>query len=166
MVIFGTLVQATAAQTTGAVLLARGEPTQALAPLREAWTLWQRLEAPFESARVRVLMGRACERLGDRDTARMHLDAAAAVFEGLGAKPELARLRDDPAPRGGLAAELTGRERQVLSHVAAGKTNRRIAADLGISEHTVARHVSNIFNTIGVTSRTAASAFAFENDLV
>ena len=74
------LVQATAAQTTGAVLLARGEPTQALAPLREAWTLWQRLEAPFESARVRVLMGRACERLGDRDTARMHLDAAAAIL--------------------------------------------------------------------------------------
>ncbi len=78
----------------------------------------------------------------------------------------MARLRGGGTPRSDSVAELSGRERQVLSLVAAGKTNRRIAAELGISEHTVARHVSNISNKIGVTSRTAASAFAFENDLV
>ncbi len=159
-------LKATAAQTNGAVLLADGQPEQALAALREAWTIWQQLEAPFESARARVLIGRACGQLGDTVTAEMHLEAAAAVFERLGAASELARLRVGATPRGGAAAELSGRERQVLASVATGKTNRQIAADLGISEHTVARHISNIFNKIGVTSRTAASAYAFENDLV
>ncbi len=159
-------LKAIAAQTSGAVLLAGGQPEQALVALREAWTIWQQLEAPFESARARVLIGRACEQLGDTVTAEMHLEAAAAVFERLGAAPELARLRVGAAPRGGTAAELSDRERQVLARVASGKTNRQIAADLGISEHTVARHISNIFNKIGVTSRTAASAYAFENDLV
>jgi DNA-binding NarL/FixJ family response regulator len=64
------------------------------------------------------------------------------------------------------ASGLSARERQVLSLIAAGKTNREIAAELGISEHTVARHVSNIFTKIGVSTRTAASAFAFEHGLV
>ncbi len=161
-------LKAMAGQTTGEVLLARGQPQQALASLREAWALWQKLEAPYESARVRVLIGRACEELGDEETAILHVEAAKAVYERLGARPELARLRVGVggAPPGESVAELSRRERQVLSLVAAGKTNRQIASDLGISEHTVARHVSNIFNKIGVTSRTAASAFAFENDLV
>lgn len=159
------LLQAIAAQAKGAVTLASGEPQQALASLREAWTLWQRFQAPFESARVRVLIGRACEQLGDFDTATMHYEAAALVFGRLGARPELDQLRGGKRPGGGVA-DLTSRERQVLSLIAAGKTNRQIAADLDISEHTVARHVSNIFTKIGVTSRTAASAYAFANDLV
>jgi len=159
-------LKATAAQMIGAVLLASDNPEQALAPLREAWTLWQKLEAPYDSARVRVLIGRACERLGDGDTAKMHLDAAASIFERLGAAPELAWPQASEQPRRGPVAALSGRERQVLALVALGKSNRQIAADLGISEHTVARHISNIFNKIGVASRTAASAFAFENDLV
>lgn len=159
-------LKATAAQMTGAVLLASGKPQEALASLREAWTLWQSLEAPFESARARVLIGRACEQLGDRDTAEMHISAATSAFERLGAALELARLKGVGKRGDGGAAGLSGRERQVLSLVASGQTNRQIAAELGISEHTVARHISNIFNKIGVTSRTAASAFAFENDLV
>ena len=160
------LVKATSAQMTGAVLLAEGHPEQALTPLREAWTLWQKLEAPYDSARVRVFIGRACQMLHDGDTAKLHLDAAALIFERLGAAPELARLRASDLPHRGAQALFTGRERQVLALVASGKSNREIAADLGISEHTVARHISNIFNKTGVSSRTAASAFAFENDLV
>lgn len=158
-------VEANAAQATGAVHLEGGEPELALSFLRKAWTLWQQLDSPFEAARARVLIGRACERLGDEDTSKMHLDAAAAVFEGLGAEPELSRLRAG-STRNRNVADLSERERQVLALVAAGKTNRQIAADLGISEHTVARHVSNIFNKIDVSSRTAASAFAFEHGLV
>jgi ATP/maltotriose-dependent transcriptional regulator MalT len=160
------LLRAMAAQATGAVQLAGNEPQEALASLREAWTMWQRLEAPFESARARVLIGRACSELGDRETAAMHLEAARSVFERLGAMAELAALPGRESPRGETAIELSGRERQVLSLVAVGKTNRQIGAGLDISEHTVARHVSNIFNKIGVTSRVAATAFAFENDLV
>jgi DNA-binding CsgD family transcriptional regulator len=158
-------LKASAAQAAGAVRLAGGDADGALASLREAWTLWQQLEAPFESARARALIARACEQAGDADGARVHLEAALAAFERLGAKVELARLRSGGGERGPAAA-LSARERQVLVLVAAGKTNRQIASQLGISEHTVARHVSSIFNKIGVSSRTAASAFAFEHGLV
>lgn len=159
-------LKAVAGQTRGAVLLASGAADAALVALRDAWTLWQQLEAPYEAARVRVLIARACEQLGDLDTATMHVDAAALVFERLGAEPDLARLRAQPAAAGKAVADLSERERQVLALVASGRTNKQIAGDLGISEHTVARHISNIFNKLGVTSRTAASAFAFKNSLV
>ncbi len=158
---------ATSAQATGTVLFAEGKTKAALALLREAWAIWQQLEAPYESARVRVLIGRGCRRLGDHETARMHFDAAHSVFGRLGAAPdlvELERLMDiqDAGP----SSTLTEREREVLSLVAAGETNRQIAAAVGISEHTVARHLSNIFDKLGVTSRTAASAFAHKHKLV
>ena len=157
---------ATSAQATGAVLLAKGEMKAALALLREAWAIWQQLETPYESARVRVLIGRACQRLGDHETARMHFDAAHSVFGQLGAAPDLVELDRLMATRGTLLGALTDREGEVLSLVAAGETNRQIAAALGISEHTVARHLSNIFDKLAVTSRTAAGAFAHRHKLV
>ncbi len=159
-------VTAIAAHTNGAVLLASGDAEAALVPLREAWSAWQKLDAPYEAARVRVLIGQACQQVGDNDTATLHLDAAAAVFERLGAAPDLGRLQHDTPTPGGAVAELSKRERQVLALVASGKTNRQIAAKLGISEHTVARHLSNVFGKLGVNSRTAASAIAFQHDLV
>ena len=158
-------VDASAAAAAGAVLLATGATEQALGKLREAWTLWQELEAPYPSACTRARIAHACERLGDGHTARLHLDAAAAVLERLGARPDLERLCNRPPTTGVRASGLSARERQVLSLIAAGKTNREIAAELKISEHTVARHVSNIFTKIGVSTRTAASAFAFEHGL-
>lgn len=158
---------ATSTQATGAVLLAEGKMTAALALLREAWAFWQKLEAPYETARVRVLIGRVCQQLGDLETAHMHVHAARSVFARLGAAPDLAALerlavaRDD-----GPSGALTVREREVLSLVTSGETNRQIAGALGISEHTVARHLSNIFDKLGVTSRTAASDFAHKHKLV
>jgi DNA-binding CsgD family transcriptional regulator len=158
---------ATSAQATGAVLFAEGRMKAALARLREAWATWQELGMPYESARVRVLIGRVCQRLGDHETARMHLDAAHSVFGQLGAAPDLADLEPLLAARGaGLLSTLTDREREVLSLVVAGETNRQIGVALEISEHTVARHMSNIFDKLGVTSRTAASAFAHKHKLV
>lgn len=158
-------VTAVAAHTTGALLLACGDAESALMPLREGWTVWQKLDAPYEAARVRVLIGRACRQLGDTDTERLHLDAAAEVFERLGAAPDLAGLRGDAPAGGGAVAGLSKRERQVLALVALGKTNHQIADKLGISEHTVARHLSNIFDKLGVNSRTAASAIAFQHGI-
>jgi DNA-binding CsgD family transcriptional regulator len=160
------VLKATAAQARGTVSLAGGEPEQALASLREAWMIWQQLDAPFESASVRVLIGRACVEVGDAEAGKMHFAAAAAVLERLGASPDAVGLRYDKPRRGDAVDSLSARERQVLTVVAMGKTNRQIAAELGISEHTVARHMSNIFNKLGVTTRTAASAFAFDRDLV
>jgi DNA-binding NarL/FixJ family response regulator len=105
--------------------------------------------------------------LGDDEGAEMELDAARQVFLGLGAEPDLLQLEElsrpaTPAPTGGL----TGREIQVLSLVATGKTNRRIADELRISEKTVARHVSNIFSKLNLSSRAAATAYAYQHDLV
>jgi DNA-binding CsgD family transcriptional regulator len=160
-------LHAVAAHATGAVLLADGDTRGALASLRRAWTAWQELQAPYEIARARVLIGLAHRALGDTDTAELELDAARRGFQQLGAAPELARVEAlSPMAAPTAAGGLTAREAQVLRLVAAGSSNRAIAAELGISEHTVARHLQNIFAKIGVTSRTAASAFAFEHGLV
>jgi DNA-binding NarL/FixJ family response regulator len=160
-------LHAVSAHATGAVLLAEGDPRAALATLRRAWTAWQELQAPNEAARARVLIGLAHRALGDTDTAEMELDAACRVFRQLRAAPEVARveaLSRMAAPRA--AGGLTAREGQVLRLVAAGKSNRAIAAELVISEHTVARHVQNIFAKLDVSSRSAATAFAFEHGLL
>jgi DNA-binding NarL/FixJ family response regulator len=160
-------LHAVAAHATGAVLLAEGDPRAALALLRRACTAWQELQALYETARARVLIGLAYRALGDIDTAELELDAACRVFRQLGAAPEVARVEAlsgmaAPSAAGGL----TAREVQVLRLVAAGKSNRAIAAELAISDHTVARHVQNIFAKLDVSSRSAATAFAFEHGLL
>jgi DNA-binding NarL/FixJ family response regulator len=161
------MLDATVARVRGAVELAEGKPQRALVSLRHASQIWQELEAPYEAARARVLVGLACRSLGDTDTAALELAAARDVFEELGAAPDLSRLDSLTPPPGRDAAHgLTRRELAVLRLVAAGHSNREIASALVISEHTVARHVQNIFAKLGVSSRTAASAFAYEHDLV
>jgi DNA-binding NarL/FixJ family response regulator len=110
-------------------------------------------------------VGQACRALGDEDAFELELGAARSAFEGLGATPDLVSLDSLTAPAGDTHG-LTARELEVLRLLATGKSNREIAASLVISEHTVARHVQNIFTKIGVPSRTAAGAFAFEHDLL
>ena len=159
-------LHAHSAQVAGAVLLAEDEPKTALVLLRRAWLGWRELEAPYEAARTRVLIARACRALGDDDGAEMELDAAAAAFAELGATPDVAlvaslsRLRSASLPGG-----LTSREREVLGLVAKGLTNRDVAEQLVISEKTVASHVSHIFTKLGLTSRAAATAYAYEHGL-
>jgi DNA-binding CsgD family transcriptional regulator len=161
------MLRAVAGQARGAVLLAEGDAKAALSALRGAWIIWQQIESPYDAACVRVLIGLACRELGATDAAEMELDAARTVFHQLGAVPDLARVEmlsrvGAPKPAGGLSA----REAQVLRLVAAGKTNRRIASELFISERTVERHVSNIFIKLDVSSRAAATAYAYEHQLV
>jgi DNA-binding CsgD family transcriptional regulator len=161
------MLEATHGQARGAVELAAGDASSALASLRRAAQAWKELEAPYEAARVRELVGQACRELGDEDAFSLELEAARGVFEQLGAAPDLARV-DALTGKGaaGTAHGLSPRELEVLRLVATGKSNREIAGILVISEHTVARHVQNIFTKLGVPSRTAAGAFAFEHDLV
>jgi len=160
------IVSAMAAHARGALELAGGNPAEALGPLRGAFEVWQRFGAQYIAARLRVLIGRACSALGDAEGASLEFDAARATFEQLGAAPDLARLSAPvPAP----AARphgLTPRELEVLLLVATGKTNKAIAGELFLSEKTVDRHVSNIFDKLGVSSRSAATAFAYEHKLV
>lgn len=92
-------LQAVVAHAEGAVLLAEGDPRTALARLRSAWAAWRDLDAPREAARARVLIGLACRGVGDEDSAAMEFTAAQAVFEELGATPDLERLRQAMIPR-------------------------------------------------------------------
>lgn len=160
------LLKAVSDQALGAVLLAEGDAPSALAVLRRAWTAWQRVDAPYEAAQARVLIARACRTLGDEDGAMLELDEARQTFQRLGAAPDLARLQSLAGGPGPIAGNgLTGREIEVLRLIAAGKTNRAIATDLVLSEKTVARHVSNIFTKLGLSSRSAATAYAYEHGL-
>jgi DNA-binding CsgD family transcriptional regulator/tetratricopeptide (TPR) repeat protein len=151
----------------GAVDLAEGDTRAALVALRRAAQLWQELEAPYEAARSRWLVGLACRALGDDDAATLELDAARVAFTELGAAPDLARI-DSLAQHvaSGDAHGLSPRELEVLRLVAAGGTNKAIAAELVLSERTVDRHVSNIFTKLRVSSRAAATAYAYEHELV
>jgi DNA-binding NarL/FixJ family response regulator len=150
--------------------LAEGEVRQALAPLRQALSAWEDLEVPYEAARVKVLLGRACHALGDADGARLEWDSAARVFRQFNASPALAEveaLQGGGSTAGhGEAGGLTAREIEVLRQIALGKTNRAIAEALEISEKTVARHVSNIFIKLDLASRAAATAYAFTHGLM
>jgi DNA-binding CsgD family transcriptional regulator len=161
------LLNAMAAQASGLVRLAEGDARKALSAARHAWSLWQELDAPFEAARSRVVVAMACRALGDEDAARMELDAARQVFERLSAGPDLARVEAltglVPSKAG---CGLTAREVEVLQLVATGRTNRVIATELFLSEKTVARHLSNIFTKLGVSSRAAATAYAYQHELV
>ena len=160
-------LQAQAATSRGLVCLALEQPEEARVELGAAWRRWRRLDAPYEAASVRVQMAVALRALGDHDTAQMELEAARSVFEELGATPaleavlDMAGVADAPVPAG-----LTPREVEVLRLVATGATNRAVADDLVISEKTVARHLSNMFVKLDVSSRAAATAWAYEHDLV
>jgi DNA-binding CsgD family transcriptional regulator len=155
------------AHAHGVVALARGDAEGALLPLRRALEVWQQVGAPYVIARIRVALARACRALGDEDGATLALAAAREAFERLGALPDVAavdRLRATPSRQS--AYGLTQRELEVLRLVASGKTNKAIAAELGLSEKTVDRHVSNIFAKVDVPSRAAATAFAYEHGLI
>jgi DNA-binding CsgD family transcriptional regulator len=158
---------AASAQASGVVALEAGDVNAAVELLRDAWTIWQDLDAPYEVARVRALMGLAYRQLGDDDGAQMEFEAAGETFDRLGAAPDAARvaaLLTPVSPQS--SGSLTGREVEVLRLIATGKTNRAIATELVISEKTVARHVSNIFTKLDLSSRSAATAYAYSHKLL
>jgi DNA-binding NarL/FixJ family response regulator len=162
-----SLLHGLAQYTVGTVLLAENEPRAAFAALQEACLRWQDVAAPYELARTRIAAALACRALGDDDSAEMELEAARETFARLGAGPDLTRVDALLGRRTAVAAAgLTPRELEVLVLVARGQTNREIAAALVISPHTARRHLQNIFRKLGVSSRAAATAFAFRRDLV
>jgi DNA-binding CsgD family transcriptional regulator/tetratricopeptide (TPR) repeat protein len=161
---YGTEILARVAdQGCGSLALARGEWAAGVGALNRARLYWSEFGAPYLVARLRFDVARGCAELGDAESAEMELDAAQKLFKKLGAEPDLARIR---AIRAGTKVPDTGkptaREREVLSLMADGSTNQKIAETLGLSPKTVNRHVENIFNKLGVTSRAAAVAKALK----
>jgi DNA-binding CsgD family transcriptional regulator len=160
------LLAAVAGLATGSVCLARGEPEKALPLLQDACAVCRELSCPYEMAETRVLVGVATRQLGDEGTAVLELEAATALFTRLGAAPDVARVEALLGATAQTVGGLTSREVEVLRLVAYGRSNREIAGELVISEHTVARHISNIFRKLGVASRSAATTFAHDHNLV
>lgn len=161
------MLHAIAAYAEGAVLHKEGDPFSALERLRAAVFLWEKLKAPYETARTRMLTGLVCRELGDEDMAEMAFKSARSIFVELRAMPD--KLKTEKLIRVGKHYKLhglTSRERQVISLIANGKSNREIANELYISERTVERHVSNIFTKLNVSSRSSATAYAFKHNLV
>jgi ATP/maltotriose-dependent transcriptional regulator MalT len=159
-----TALLAAAAAAHGRLRLAQGDATGACVALRQALDRWQDLDVPYEIATARLLLGQACRVAGDEDGAIGSFTAAEAIFEHLGAALDIRATRGLQQPAT-LPAGLTHREAQVLRLVATGLSNKDIAAALFLSQKTVARHVSNIFTKTGVSSRSAATAYAFEHGL-
>jgi DNA-binding CsgD family transcriptional regulator len=159
------VLKAMAAQATGAALLAAGQTTEAMVQLREACATWQRLTMPYEAARSAVLVGLGCAAWGDSTSAALEFGSARAIFESLGAGPDLRRVCQLAGGHGD-GGPLSVRELEVLALVAEGNTSREVASSLGISQHTVRRHLENTFAKLGVKSRAAAVAYAYEHDLL
>jgi DNA-binding NarL/FixJ family response regulator len=162
------VLQAMAADALGTVLAAEGHVVAALVELRTAAAAWRSFGMPYETARTAVAVGLACAAMGDGVAAALELGNARNAFIELGARPDVEHLdllmsSGASADRG---ASLSAREREVLAELAAGKTNREIAGTLVISQHTVGRHVESIFAKLGVTSRAAATAYAYEHGLL
>lgn len=148
----------------GRLQLATGDPT-ATAALRANVKQWLELGVPYEVATAWMLLGQAYRAAGDEQSAAESFATAGQLFDQLGAPLDARQLRNLTTQRA-LPAGLTQREVEVLRLVAAGRTNRNIAAELHLSEKTVSRHLTNIFTKIGVSSRAAATAFAYEHDIV
>ncbi|MEJ2540281.1 MAG: LuxR C-terminal-related transcriptional regulator [Gemmatimonadota bacterium] len=161
------LLGTASAHGRGALALAAGEAATALPLLRRAWREWRTMEAPYRAARARLLLGLACRALDDEEGATLEIDAAAGVFEALGARHDAERARTlGGSPDRRRRYGLTPREMEVLALVAEGLTNRAVGERLFFSEKTVARHMSNIFLKLQVSSRAAATAFAYEHGLL
>lgn len=158
-------LEAAALHWRGALALAEGRPQEALPALRAACRRWHGVHADHDAARACVLLGRAYQQLGDPDAAADELATARSTFDRLGAAVDARRLTEDGAAGRQLPAGLTEREAEVLGHVASGRTNREVAEALVLSEKTIARHLSNIFTKLGVSTRTEAAAVAFEHGL-
>jgi DNA-binding CsgD family transcriptional regulator len=160
-------LEAMAKQASGAVLLAKGDALAALPALRQACRAWRHFALSYEEGQVRMLIARCCRMLGDADAAALEVSAARRIFTRLGAKPDLAQSGSTFAKIPAAATPgLTGRELEVLRLLATGLTNRMIADELVVAVRTVDTHVSSILTKLGVSSRSAATSFAYRHHLV
>jgi ATP/maltotriose-dependent transcriptional regulator MalT len=161
------LLHAASAHAAGAVRLADGDIEGASTALHRAGETWRELEMPYDEAQTHLLLARVCEKRGDQDGHRLEIETARRIFTDLEVEPPATRV-DEPSDGGShhRTGPLSERETQVLRLLVAGKTNRAIADELFISERTVARHMSNIFGKLGVSTRTGAAAWAFRHNLI
>jgi len=158
------MLHALAALARGRLQLAQENPTEAAVTLQSALRQWQELKVPYEVATATTLLGQAQIEAGNDDAAKESFAKARALFEQIGAHLDARGI--DSARGTRRASGLTEREVEVLRLIAAGLANKEIAAQLQLSAKTVSRHLTNIFNKIGVTSRAAATAYAFEHHLI
>jgi DNA-binding CsgD family transcriptional regulator len=152
---------ARAARVRGLLASARGDLEGALSALDRALAQHDRAPEPFERGRTLLELGRVQRRAKQRRAARETLQAAHLILDELGsplwaekARAELARI----SGRAPSAGELTPMERRVAELVAAGRSNRELAAELVVTVRTVETHLSRIYRKLGVSSRAQLAA--------
>ncbi|HEU0235731.1 MAG TPA: LuxR C-terminal-related transcriptional regulator [Candidatus Limnocylindrales bacterium] len=160
-------LDAEANHARGAVLLSGGDAMGALGPLRRSLRIWLSLGVRHAEARTRVLIARCCRVLGDNDAAALELDVARRIFGSLGAQPELDACAEvATGDRWSETHGLTRRELEVLRLLATGMTNRAIAGELSVTVRTVDTHVSSILGKLAVSTRAAATSYAYRHGIV
>lgn len=152
--------------SAGVVAAAAGDQEEARRSFSDAAYAYRRAGAPYEAARAQIGVARALAALGRTAHATEEAARAADALERMGAEREAERARRVTGRRPGRRSLLTRREQEVLRHVAAGQSDREIASQLVLSEHTVHRHVANILAKLGCRSRSAAVAEALRKNLV
>jgi len=151
--------RAWAVHARGAVLVKQRREADALPVLQDALRRYRNSQCRYEMAQVYEWMSLAHQGCGDHASAASDTANAESIYQQLGAEPS--RMGNIAAPGG-----LTKREVEVLARIAAGASNRDVAKQLFISEKTVGRHLANIYVKLGVSSRTAAAAWAHENKVL
>ena len=151
--------RAWALHARGAVLIKQNRAAEALPILQDALRRYRATQRRYEMAQTYEWMAQAHQAIGDNESAASDTANAESIYQQLGAKPS--RTDDGELPGG-----LTKREAEVLACIAAGASNREVAKKLFISEKTVGRHLANIYVKLGVSSRTAAAAWAHENKVL
>lgn len=152
--------EARASHARGVAFLMEGSFPRALPELRDAQSRWASLSLPYEEAYARTCLGVARRHLGDEEGAALDIEAARSSLSRLDADPEPPTFLALLGVRFDRPAGLSPRETEVLRLVASGMTDREIADTLSISEHTVGRHLQNLFAKLGVSTRAAAAAYA------
>ncbi len=160
-------LEATLYYWQGVIEMSRGNLRNARSSLEKSHLIWKPLNALYPAARAMVILGEISLREGNLHSAKLEFAAARKIFEQLGAQPDLERVEAlmkscDEAPQ----TPISAREKEVLQLLVQGRSNKSIASQLFISDRTVERHVSNIYNKLGVSSRAEATAYALKHQLV
>ncbi len=161
-------IRASARLAAAGVAAGLGRPDEARNLFEEAASHFDRAGAPYDGLRARLLLAEQLHTAGTLEAAAAEATAAAKQARQLGARSLEQRataLGRSLLAKPGRPGSLTSREREVLAHVVHGLTNRQVAGRLGVSQHTIHRHVANVFTKLGLSSRTAAVAFALRHGI-
>lgn len=169
-------VQASASFAAGINAAAIGDYEMAQREFEDAIDLFEQSGAPFETGRARLELARSLSTLGRYDIAGQEVQIALETFQRIGAANEVERAEtflrklettiQEATGEIDFRPRLTPRECEVVCLIAQGLSNREIANQISLSEHTIHRHVANILTKLDLPSRAAVAAYAVRHNLL